>query len=133
MTHRIPGSLSEGSQTWLQGLRDDREFSSTEWRLALLAAEAYDRAQTARRLLAREGLTFEVTRWQGSAEKGALVTTVTAHPACNIARDNVATFSKLVAQLGLDVPAVAEASPEEEGQPEKAPGILTILADRRAG
>jgi len=39
-THRTPTHLSEGSQTWMTALRDERELSATDWRLLTLAAEA---------------------------------------------------------------------------------------------
>ena len=123
-THRIPSHLSEGSQTWAQGVRDERELTASEWRLVTLAAEAYDRAQTARRTLSREGLTVNTPI---VSKKGEVVgERISAHPAAAIARDNAALFSKLLAQLGLDVPP-AEEEPGKEEEPEK-PGILLRLA-----
>jgi P27 family predicted phage terminase small subunit len=93
----VPSHLSTSSRSWLQGLLEEYDFTLSEWRLALLAAEAFDRAQTARRQLGREGLTIESPRGD-----------LKPHPATVIARDSAALYSKLVAQLGLDD------EPEEE-------------------
>lgn len=135
--HRTPSHLSEGSQTWLAGLRDStdeegqplRRFTATEWRILLLAAEAWDRAQTARRTMTREGLTVTAPIL---SKKGEVVgERITAHPAAGIARDNSTLFSRLVAQLGLDTPAprLGEEEPDKDGE-EQPGGILLRLAQR---
>jgi phage terminase small subunit len=89
--HAIPGYLARPSRAWLGHLLDEYEWTQSEWRLAVLAAETYDRAQTARRTLSREGLTILSPRGE-----------IKPHPCVVIARDSTALFSKLVAQLGLD-------------------------------
>jgi hypothetical protein len=55
-----------------------------------LAAEAWDRTQQAREILARDGITVE-------GREG-----VKAHPAIMIERDSRLAFARLVAQLSLD-------------------------------
>ena len=42
--HSIPGHVSASSKAWLAHLLDEYDFSPSEWRLALLAADAFDRA-----------------------------------------------------------------------------------------
>lgn len=99
--HDVPSYLAAGSRRWLQHLLDEYEFSPSEWRLAILAAECFDRAATARRLLSREGLTITSPRGEQKS-----------HPAVVIARDAAALYSKLVAQLGLDQ------DPDDEDEPQ---------------
>jgi hypothetical protein len=89
--HIIPGHVSRPSRAWLEHLLDDYEWAPSAWRLAVLAAEAFDRAQTARRALGRDGLTIVSPRGE-----------MKPHPCVLIARDSSALYSKLVAQLGLD-------------------------------
>jgi hypothetical protein len=65
----------------------------------VLAAEARDRASTARRTLQR-GLTIATPIL---SKKGDVIgERIAAHPAAAIARDSTALYSRLVAQLGLD-------------------------------
>lgn len=96
----IPRYLSAASRGWLRHLADDYDFTHSEWGLAVAAAETRDRAQTARRLLAREGLTITTPIL---SKKGEVVgERIAAHPAAAIARDSVALFARIVGQLGLD-------------------------------
>ena len=91
MAEPIPSHLSKPSQGWLRELLADfPDATATERRLLVMAAEAWDRAARARRLLDREGLV--VSSSQGPK----------AHPAVAVARDSMTLFSRLVAQLGLD-------------------------------
>jgi hypothetical protein len=89
--HTVPRYLAAPSRAWLQHLRDEYDWTPSEWSLAVLAAEVRDRAATARRQLAREGLTTET-------KQGGL----RPHPATIIARDSAALYSRLLGQLGLD-------------------------------
>lgn len=132
MQLHTPSHLSDGAKNWLADLRDVRTFTATEWRLVQLAAEAWDRAQNARRILGREGAVCRVpvTDKHGDVIRyeGEPVIRLTAHPAVGIARDSTATFSKLVNQLGLDrASAPAEDEPVHPGQT----NIVDELAQRR--
>ncbi|HWK26350.1 MAG TPA: P27 family phage terminase small subunit [Solirubrobacter sp.] len=110
----IPGHLSKPSQRWLRGLRDDYdEWSPSEWRLAILAAESWDRNATARRQLGREGLTIVSPRGE-----------VKPHPAVVIARDAAAAYARFVAQLGLD---------QADDEPLPAGRLTDSLGRRRGG
>jgi len=81
------------SRAWAESVLADAGDAATETdhKLVILAAEALDRASTARRQLQREGITY--TDRFGAPR---------AHPAVAIERDARASFSRLVAQLGLD-------------------------------
>lgn len=87
----VPSHASAASRAWLEHLLADYEWSPSEWRLALLAADAFDRAATARRTLNREGLTIVSPRGE-----------VKVHPLVLVSRDSAALAARLVAQLGLD-------------------------------
>jgi hypothetical protein len=98
-TLRIPGHLTRESQRWLGHLLDAYDFTITQWEVALLAADARDRAAKAARTLNREGQTVAMPVVN---RKGDVVAHRHAkHPAADIARDAAATYSRLVAQLDL--------------------------------
>jgi len=96
----VPGHLSRSSREWLAHLLDEHDWTPSEWRLCVLAAETFDRAQTARRTLNREGLTIISPRGEPKP-----------HPCVIIARDSTALYAKLVGQLGLDQQAEDEDEP----------------------
>jgi P27 family predicted phage terminase small subunit len=106
--HAVPRYLGAPSRAWLRHLTESYDFTPTEWRLLTLAAEAFDRAQTARRTLHREGLTLTVPVLSKKGEK--VGERITAHPAAAIARDATALYSRLVAQIGLDDEGEARAA-----------------------
>jgi hypothetical protein len=86
----IPRYLTAGSRRWLRDLAEGYGFSETEWSLAVLAAEARDRASTARRKLEREGLTIAQPVFNRRGEH--VGDRVIAHPAASIARDCIAAY-----------------------------------------
>jgi P27 family predicted phage terminase small subunit len=89
----VPAHLSAASKGWMTTILDQVSAATeTDVRLLALAAEAADRAATARRRLEKEGITY--TDRFGSPK---------AHPCIAIERDSRAAFSRIVAQLGLDV------------------------------
>jgi P27 family predicted phage terminase small subunit len=100
-TQALPGHLGAKAGAWAESvLRDAGDAATdTDRKLVILAAEALDRAATARRTVQREGITY-------ADRFGA----PRAHPAVAIERDARAAFSRLVAQLGLD-------APEDDGAP----------------
>lgn len=125
----VPSHLSEGARNWIDAIREDRDWTLSQWRLVQLAAEAWDRSQTARRTLAREGMTLVIWAHDESGERYA--TSAKAHPAVPIVRDNAQLFAKLLGQLGLDREVVPEApavpAPPMAGQT----NIIDELAARR--
>lgn len=92
-TAALPSHLGSKSRAWASSVLDDAGDAATETdvKLVILAAEALDRAATARRQLTRDGIVY---RDRFDAPR--------AHPAVSIERDARAAFSRLVAQLGLD-------------------------------
>jgi P27 family predicted phage terminase small subunit len=91
--------LSAWSKRWVAGILGDagETATDTDRKLLVLAAEAADTAATARRLVRREGIVFTDR-----------LSNIRAHPAVAIEREARAAFSRIVAQLGLDVHASAE-------------------------
>jgi phage terminase small subunit len=73
-------------------------------RLLVLACQAWDRAEQAREILAREGLTF-MDRFDCPH----------ARPEVAVERDSRLAFARLVRELDLDISAPAE--------PSRPPGI----------
>jgi phage terminase small subunit len=109
--HAIPRHVSRASRSWLEHLLADFTWTPSEWRLAILAAETFDRAATARRSLSREGLTITSPRGE-----------VKPHPCVPIVRDATALAARLVAQLGLDV---------QEDDEDESPVLVDSLGRRR--
>ena len=91
MTDLVPDHLGAASRAWAKSVLQDADPSETDIKLVILAAEALDRAATARRQVQREGITY---RDRFGAPR--------SHPAVAVERDARAAFSRLVAQLGLD-------------------------------
>lgn len=88
----LPSHLGAQSRAWAESvLSDAEEPSHTDIKLVVLAAEALDRAATARRQLQREGIVY---RDRFNAPR--------AHPAVAVERDARSAFTRIVAQLGLD-------------------------------
>lgn len=91
-TAAIPTDLSPTTRRWAQRVFDHYRLvrDSTEHRLLVEAARALDRAQEAREVLNRAGLTITNARGQ-----------VAAHPAAAIERDSRTLFARLVRDLNL--------------------------------
>ena len=91
--YTLPSHLGARSRAWAQSVLDDAagDVTDTELKLLVLAAEALDRAATARRLVEREGITY-------ADRFGA----PRVHPAVAIERDARNAFARLAGQLGLD-------------------------------
>jgi len=87
-----PAHLSASAQQWWQATVDRFELEEHHLRLLQLACEGWDRAQTARELLDREGLTIP------GREGG-----IRPHPAVAIERDARLAVARLVRELDLDV------------------------------
>lgn len=92
-----PTHLTDEMKDWWRAVDADYQLAPSDYRLLQVAAEAWDRAQEARRLIARDGLVVETAR-------GGLK----AHPAVIIERDARAQFGQLLARLGLEPPAVVQ-------------------------
>jgi P27 family predicted phage terminase small subunit len=99
---KTPSHLSAPSRAWMATILEQvgEAGTETDHKLLILAAEALDTAATARRLVSREGIC--VTDRFGAPKP---------HPAVAILRDARNSFSRIVAQLGLDV----HEEPPQEG------------------
>lgn len=88
-----PSHLSESAQSWWQSAVKEYVLEPHHLRLLQLAGEAWDRAQTARAVIDKDGITFKDDR-----------NNIRAHPAIAIERDARTGFARLVRELDLDVP-----------------------------
>lgn len=89
---RPPGHLSPESRRWWKTIVELFELEAHHLRVLTAAAEAFDRKEEARRLIAAEGL---VVRDRFG--------TLKPHPAAAIERDSRLAFGRLVRELDLDV------------------------------
>ena len=95
-TPKAPAHLAEASRAWWRSVVRDYHLEPHHHRLLQAAAEAWDRLQEARELLARDGLVI------GGREGG-----MRPHPAAAIERDSRLAFARLIRELDLDVEAPA--------------------------
>lgn len=89
---RPPRHLSDESRAWFASVTKDFELESHHLMILRAAGEAWDRAQQAREILKRDGVTFVDRHGH-----------IRPHPATVIERDQKVLFSRLVRELGLDV------------------------------
>src|SRR5688572_6536310 len=94
-----PKHLSAASKRWFNEIASGFVLESHHLRLLQLAAEAFDRSQEARALLARDGIVV-------NTENGPKT-----HPAVAVERDSRLAFARLVREVGLDVQEVATPRP----------------------
>ena len=97
MTSRKPANsapkhLRTATRQWWNQVIADYELEPHHVRLLTLAAEAWDRGQQAREVMAKLGLTFEDRFGQPHAR-----------PEIGIERDSRLAFARLLRELSLDV------------------------------
>jgi P27 family predicted phage terminase small subunit len=109
---RPPEHLQTATKGWWSSVVRDYQLEDHHLRLLQLACEAWDRAQEARIILARDGIMVD------GREGG-----VRPHPCIAIERDSRLAFARLLRELDLDV----EAPPSERVGP---PGLRS---NRRGG
>ena len=85
-----PKHLSTITKKWWRDVLKGFEFDPSELPLLEAAATAWDRANEARRLIEENGLTI-IDRFKQ----------VKANPACGVERDSLATYARLIRQLGF--------------------------------
>ena len=91
-----PDHLSDRCKTWWRSVNQDFELEDHHLHLLRLAAEALDRSEEARAILAVEGIVVR------SGD------TVKAHPCVSIERDARLAVARLIRELDLDVEMPAE-------------------------
>jgi P27 family predicted phage terminase small subunit len=89
---RAPQHLKEKTRAWWRAVVNGYELEPHHVRLLTLAAEAWDRGQDARELVATEGAVYRDRFDQPRA-----------HPAVAIERDARLAFARLLRELDLDV------------------------------
>jgi P27 family predicted phage terminase small subunit len=92
MNYPIPKHLRKETRAWVKGLLSDFDLESHHYKILVKAAEAHDRGEQAREVVAAEGI---ITRDRFGTAK--------AHPAVAIERDARVAFMRAVRELGLDV------------------------------
>ena len=95
MTHKTqkpPPHLSAPTRRWFASVCNSFELEPHHLRLLALACESWDRCQQARKILDREGLTYD-DRFGAPR----------ARPEITVERDAKTSFSRLVRELDLDV------------------------------
>lgn len=92
MNYIIPKHLRAPTRKWVKGILTDFELESHHFKILTKAAEAHDRGEQAREILAKDGI---ITRDRFGTAK--------AHPAVAIERDARVAFMRAVRELGLDV------------------------------
>lgn len=94
---RAPQHLQPKTRAWWRAVVNGYELEPHHVRLLTLAAEAWDRGQDARELVATEGAVYRDRFDQPRA-----------HPAVAIERDARLAFARLLRELDLDVEPPAE-------------------------
>jgi P27 family predicted phage terminase small subunit len=87
-----PKHLALATKRWWLSVVTDYELEPHHTRLLTLAAEAWDRCQAARELIAEKGLLFETHLGE-----------MRANPAVAIERDSRLAFARLLRELDLDI------------------------------
>jgi phage terminase small subunit len=98
-----PAHLGKATQAWFTEVVRTYELESHHVRLLTLAAEAWDRAEQARAVIDKEGLTF-LDRFSQPKTR----------PEVAIERDSRVSFARLLRELNLDV-SVPESRPPSLG------------------
>ena len=104
-TPRPPDHLSRATKAWWRSVVDEYDLEPHHLRLLALAGEAWDRAQEAREILAKEGVTYS-DRF-GAPRK---------HPAVSIEENARIAFARLVRELDLDGEPGPDPRPPRRGR-----------------
>jgi phage terminase small subunit len=102
---KAPKHLKPDTAAWFEHVLLDYELQDHHVRLLTLAAQAWDRAEQARQLLAEKGLTFDDRFEQPHAR-----------PEVAIERDSRIAFARLLRELCLDIDPPAERRPPALGE-----------------
>jgi len=100
-----PSHLTPSASAWWKQVVGEFELEAHHVRLLTMAAEAWDRCEQARQMLAEHGLTY-TDRFEQPR----------ARPEVAIERDNRIAFARLLRELALDVEA------PESPRPQTLPG-----------
>jgi phage terminase small subunit len=101
---KAPKHLRPATKRWFESVLEDYELQEHHVRLLTLASEAWDRAEEAREVLGRDGLTY-IDRFGAPRSR----------PEIAIERDSRIAFARLLRELDLDTNSPAE--------PPRLPGL----------
>lgn len=99
-TYKPPGHLRAETAKWFTKLCDEYVFEDHHVRLLTLIAETWDRGQTAREIIERDGMTF-VDRFG----------TPRPRPEVKIEKDCSIAFARLLREMNLDIERPSETRP----------------------
>ena len=104
-TPKPPRDLSAPTKRWFASIAATFELEPHHVRLLELAARAWDRAEQARKVLAKEGLTVADRYGQ-----------LKPHPCIGIEKDSAIRFARMTRELSLDVSPPDSRPPRHGGQ-----------------
>lgn len=105
MPRMAPAHLSKPTRAWWRAVLAEYQLADHHVRLLTLAAEAWDRAQGSRELIAAEGMTSRDAK-TGAPRK---------HPAVSIEENARIAFARLIRELDLDGDPIPETRPPRLG------------------
>lgn len=88
---KAPKHLETATQKWVKSVLDDFDLDEHHHKLLVLAAESWDRAVAARKVIDADGMTFTDRFGQPKAR-----------PEIGIERDSRISFARLLRELALD-------------------------------
>lgn len=95
-----PKHLRPSTAKWFRSVVEEFDLEPHHVRLLALASEAWDRCQSAREVIDKDGMTFDDRFGQPKAR-----------PEVGIERDSRIGFARLIRELALDVDAPGENRP----------------------
>ena len=101
---KIPAHLEPETRRWVRQILDEFDLESHHFRQLILTAQAWDRAEQARKMLLVDGLTT-------TDRYGCLK----VHPAVAIERDSRTAFHRGIRELALDGDVTPESRPPRTG------------------
>jgi P27 family predicted phage terminase small subunit len=99
---KAPKHLQASTKRWWNQVVADFDLEEHHLRLLTLAAESWDRAQSAREAIAEHGMFF--TTKSGEPRR---------HPAVQVEHDAKISFARLLRELALDVAAPDDSRPPQ--------------------
>ena len=102
-----PRHLSEAMRTWVSSIADRYEIESQHFKILVLAAEAWDRCESARAVLTKQGVSY-IDRFGAPRSR----------PEVAVERDSRIAFVRCLAALALE-----NETPDERPRPRVAPTL----------
>jgi P27 family predicted phage terminase small subunit len=90
-TNKAPKHLKAATRLWFENVVNEYELESHHLRLLILACEAWDRCEEARKAVGEHGLTFSNRHGE-----------IKLRPEVTVERENRTAFARLLRELNLD-------------------------------